>query len=126
MTLVGYDTRLKLSDGDGQLLNPNADGPAGRTLLTVRDQTNARLVKVRSDLTRAQTSAAQVRKCGALPRQQATFVKARDTIASALAGLDEFDRVVPVLTDVLGGNGVRNILIEQVNPAELRAGGGIE
>ena len=56
--------------------------------------------------------------------QQATFVKARGTIATALTGIDEFDRLVPVLTEVLGGNGYRTYLIEQVNPAELRAGGG--
>ena len=29
-----------------------------------------------------------------------------------------------MLTEVLGGNGARNYLIEQVNPAELRPGGG--
>jgi hypothetical protein len=29
-----------------------------------------------------------------------------------------------VLTEVLGGNGTRNYLVEQVDPAELRAGGG--
>jgi hypothetical protein len=56
--------------------------------------------------------------------QKATFLNARDTITSALAGLDEFDRLVPVLHEVLGGNGARTYLIEQVNPAELRAGGG--
>jgi len=31
---------------------------------------------------------------------------------------------VPVLTDVLGANGARTYLVEQVKPAELRAGGG--
>ena len=118
------DSGQELASLDAQLLKPSADGPAGHTLLTVLDQTHASLVKVRSDLTRAQTAAAQVDVSVVPSGQQATFVKARDTIASALAGLDEFDRLVPVLTDVLGGNGVRNILIEQVNPAELRAGGG--
>ena len=61
----------------------------------------------------------------ALPNsQQVTFLKARDTIALALSGLDEFELLVPVLNEVLGANGVRNYLIEQVDPAELRAGGG--
>ena len=54
---------------------------------------------------------------------QATFVKARDTVDAALAGLDEFGRLVPILKELLGGNGTRTILIEQVNPAELRPGG---
>jgi hypothetical protein len=118
------DTGQELADLDGELLKPSADGPAGRTLLTVLDQTHASLVKVRSSLARAQTAAAKVDLQVVPSGQQAAFVKARNTIATALAGLDEFDRLVPVLTDVLGGNGVRTILIEQVNPAELRAGGG--
>lgn len=118
------ETGQELADLDGQLLKPSADGPAGRTLLTVLDQTHTSLVKVRSGLARAQVAAAQVDVQVVPSGQQAAFVKARNTIASALAGLDEFERLVPVLTDVLGGNGVRTILIEQVNPAELRAGGG--
>lgn len=118
------DAGQELADLDGQLLKPPADGPAGRTLLTVVDQTHTSLVKVRSDLARAQVAAAQVDLQVVPAGQQATFVKARNTIASALAGLDEFERLVPVLTDVLGGDGIRTILIEQVNPAELRAGGG--
>jgi len=90
----------------------------------VLDQANSSLVNVRTDLDRAQKAAAKV-DVQVLPvGQQATFVKARDTISSALTGLDEFERLVPVLTDALGGNGVRNFLIEQVNPAELRPGGG--
>jgi len=118
------DSGRELADLDGQLLKPSADGPAGRTLLTVLDQTHASLAKVRLDLVRAQAAAAQVDLEVVPSGQRATFLKARDTIASGLAGLDEFERLVPVLNDVLGGNGVRTILIEQVNPAELRAGGG--
>ena len=84
----------------------------------------AALIKVRSDLELAQKAAARV-DVQVLPAgQQATFIKARGTIVSALAAVDEFARVVPVLTEVLGGNGTRTYLIEQVNPAELRPGGG--
>lgn len=109
---------------DGQLIKPAASGQGGHTLLSLLKETEPGLAKVRDDLTRAQTSAADV-DLHVLPAgQQATFSKARDTIASGLAGLDEFQRLVPVLTEVLGGNGYRTILIEQVNPAELRAGGG--
>ncbi len=56
--------------------------------------------------------------------QQATFINARLTINTALDGLDEFERLYPVLKEILGGNGARNYLVEQVNPAELRPGGG--
>jgi hypothetical protein len=118
------DAGQDLSDLDGQLIKPAASGQAAHTVLTLLDQTKPGLVKVRADFERAQQSAAQV-DVGVLPAgQQTTFIKARDTISSALTGLDEFDRLVPVLRDVLGGNGTRTYLIEQVNPAELRAGGG--
>jgi hypothetical protein len=119
------DAGQELADLAGQLIKPAAaGGQQGRTLLTVLDQTDRSLVKVRSDFDRAQKAAAQVDVQVLSAGQQATFVKARDTISSALAAIDEFERLVPVLTDVLGGNGTRTYLIEQVNPAELRAGGG--
>jgi len=118
------DAGQELSALDGQLLKPAAGGPAGRTLLTALGQAQTSLVKVREDLDRAQKAAADV-DVQVLPAgQQGTLLKARDTISSALAGLDEFERLVPVLTEVLGGNGIRTYLVEQVNPAELRAGGG--
>jgi Protein of unknown function (DUF4012) len=119
------DAGQELADLDGQLIKPTTTGgQEGRTLLTVLDQTDSSLVKVRTDLERAQKAAAQV-DVQVLPAgQQATFVKARNTISSALAGLDEFERLVPVLTEALGGNGARTFLVEQVNPAELRPGGG--
>ena len=99
------DAGQELADLYGQLIKPTTTGgQEGRTLLTVLDQTDSSLVKVRTDLDRAQKAAAQV-DVQVLPAgQQATFVKARNTISSALAGLDEFERLVPVLTEALGGN----------------------
>jgi hypothetical protein len=119
------DAGEQLSDLDGELIKPSSSGDQqGRTLLTVLDQTQSSLVNVRTNLALAQNAAAQV-DVQVLPKgQQATFVKARATISAAVAGLDEFQRLVPILTEVLGGNGIRTFLIEQVNAAELRAGGG--
>lgn len=118
------DAGQELAALDGQLLKPAATGEAGSTLLSVLSQAQTSLTKVRDDFARAQAAAASV-DVQVLPAgQQATLLKARDTISSALAGLDEFDRLVPVLTEVLGGRGTRNYLVEQVNPTELRAGGG--
>jgi hypothetical protein len=119
------DAGLELDKLDGQLIKPaTAGGQQGRTLLTVLDQTNKSLVIVRASLDRAQKATAHV-DIGVLPAgQQATFLKARATISSALAAADEFARLVPVITELLGGNGARTYLIEQVNPAELRPGGG--
>jgi hypothetical protein len=123
MGIAISDAGVELANLDGQLIKPSG-GQQGRTLLTWLDQTHGSLVKVRADLARAQTAAARV-DISVLPSgQQSSFTKARDTIASALAGLDEFERLVPLLTEMLGGNGVRTFLIEQVNAAELRPGGG--
>ncbi len=41
-----------------------------------------------------------------------------------MAGIEEFQRLSPVLLEILGANGPRSYLIEQVDPAELRGGGG--
>jgi hypothetical protein len=109
---------------DAELIKPSAAGPAGRTLLTVLDQTHTGLTKVRSDFDRAQKAASQVDSRVVPAGQLNAFLKARDTIGAALAGLDEFERLFPVFKELLGGNGPRTYLVEQVNPAELRPGGG--
>ena len=60
-----------------------------------------------------------------LPAQYRGLVgSAIRSIEKGIAGLGAFTSLVPVLTEVLGGNGNRVYLIEQTNPAELRAGGG--
>lgn len=119
------DAGVELAKLDGQLINPaSTGGQEGRTLLTAIAQTSASLVAVRADLIRAQKAAARV-DVGVLPAgQQASFAKAIATVGSAIAAADEFQRLVPVITELLGGNGTRTYLIEQVNPAELRPGGG--
>jgi hypothetical protein len=118
------DAGQALSDLDARLIKPPDAGPAGHTLLTVLNQAHSSLATVRGDLSRAQTAAAKVDVQVVPAGQQATLLKARDTIDIALAGLVEFERLVPVLNEVLGANGPRTYLVEQVNPAELRAGGG--
>jgi hypothetical protein len=118
------DAGQELSDLYAQFIKPTASGQPSRNVLAVLDQIQPSVVKIRGDLQRAQTDASQVDAAVIPAGQQATFLKARGTITSALAGLDEFDRLVPVLHEVLGGSGARTYLIEQVNPAELRAGGG--
>jgi hypothetical protein len=124
MGIALSDAGQGLADLDGQLIKPPSAGQAARNLLTVLQQATTSLVTIRADLQRAQNAASQVDLTVLPASQQPTFTKAADTIESALAGLDEFQRLVPVLEEVLGGNGARTYLIEQVNPAELRAGGG--
>jgi hypothetical protein len=118
------DAGQGLADLDMLLIKPPAAGQGGRNLLTVLGPAKTGLVTIRANLKRAHQAAAKV-EVSVLPGgQQPTFKKAVSTIESALSGLDEFDRLVPVLEEILGGNGTRTYLIEQVNPAELRAGGG--
>jgi hypothetical protein len=125
MGMAISDAGLELAKLDGLLIKPaSTGGQGGRTLLTVLDDTNSSLLAVRKDLDRAQKAAARV-DVGVLPTgQQTTFAKAKGTINSAIGAIDEFERLVPIMTEVLGGNGARTYLIEQVNPSELRPGGG--
>ncbi len=115
------DAGLAVTSLYSQLIKPQ---PTSHNFLTVLNEVQAALPGVRGDLLRAQAGAAQVDLQVLPSAQQAAFVKARDTVASGLAGLDEFEHLTPTLTEVLGGNGPRTYLVEQVNPAELRAGGG--
>ncbi len=116
---------LELAALDGQIIKPaNAGGQGGVSLLTMLDQTQTSLVKVRADLESAQKAAAQVDVRLLPASQQGSFSSARATISAALDSIAAFEGLVPVITEVLGGNGPRTYLIEQVNPAELRPGGG--
>jgi len=119
------DAGRELADLDGQLIKPaTTSGQEGRTLLTVLNQTKSSLVKVREDFIRAQAAAALVDVQVLPANQRNAFTRAKATIATALGAVEEFNRLAPVLTELVGGNGARTYLIEQVNPAELRAGGG--
>lgn len=114
----------ELSTLDTQLLNPPPSSAAARSLLTVLGQAQTSMVEIRSDLDLATKAAAKV-DADVLPNnQRAAFLKARNAISSARSGVDEFERLVPLLEEVLGADRPRSYLIEQVNPAELRAGGG--
>ncbi len=118
------DAGLQLATLDGQLIKPSSSGTAGRTFLTTVNETTSNLNSVRADLIQAQSDASRV-DLNLLPAgQQATLLKARSSIDSGLQALNEFARLAPVLVEILGGNGPRTYLVEQVNPAELRAGGG--
>jgi Protein of unknown function (DUF4012) len=118
------DAGQDLADLDGQLLKPAGAGQEGQLLMGVLNQMGTSLVKIRSELKSADAAAATVDPNIVPASQQATFLKAKDTINSALTSIEEAQKLVPILIEILGGNGVRTYLIEQVNPAELRAGGG--
>lgn len=127
LSVMGVDLALagrQLADLDGQLIAPSASGQQGRTLLTLVDQVQSKIGPLRIELTNAVQAADQVDLTVLSTGQMATLLQVKGVISGALASLDQFQALAPVLTEVLGGNGARSYLIEQVNPAELRAGGG--
>jgi hypothetical protein len=113
-----------LADLDGRLIKPSGKGQEGRTLLSVINDVQGNIGKVQGELKVALQAADRVDVSFLPASQQATLLKVHGTIAQALAGIDQFQALVPVLKEVLGGNGPRVFLVEQVNPAELRPGGG--
>jgi hypothetical protein len=102
--------------------NPTQNG--GQRLIGILNSTGPGLAKVRADLDRASTAARLVNTALLPAAQRKTFAKTKDQIQSALGGIAEFQRLSPVLLEILGANGARTYLIEQVDPAELRGGGG--
>lgn len=115
---------LELADLDVLLIKPPSSGQQGQGLLTMINQVTAKIDPVRGELTGA-LKAADAIDVSLLPSgQKATFLRARGTIGQALAAIDQFKSLVPILIEILGGNARRTYLIEQVNPAELRPGGG--
>jgi len=113
-----------LADLEGLFLKPTTSGQQGRTLLTLIGEVQSRLGAVKTELNGALKAAERVDIAVLPSSQQTTFIRAHGTIAQALGAIGQFEALVPILTEVLGGNGARTYLIEQVNPAELRAGGG--
>ena len=118
---AGQDT----ADVDRQLLAPANQGlTGGQRLIAVLTGSGAGLEKIRGDLTTAGRAAMLVDPRLLPGSQRQPFLKARDKIQSGLAGIAEFQRLSPVLLEILGANGPRTYLIEQVDPAELRGAGG--
>jgi hypothetical protein len=115
---------VDLADLDGLLIKPPSSGQQGQGLLTMINQVKAKIDPVQVELAGA-LKAADAIDMSVLPSgQKAAFLRARGTISQALAAIDQFKALVPMIVEVLGGNGPRTYLIEQVNPAELRPGGG--
>ena len=110
---------------DRQLLAPASQGlTGGQRLIAVLTGAGPGLARIQSDLARADRAAGLVNPTLLPGSQRESFLKARDKIQGGLAGITEFQRLSPVLLEILGANGPRTYLIEQIDPAELRGGGG--
>ena len=112
-------------DFDRPLLDPqDKSAPAGQRLIAVLKSAGPPLALIKTDLTQAGEAAALVDPSVLPGAQVQAFTKTRGQIQTGLAGIDEFQRLTPVLLEILGASGPRTYLMAQVDPAELRGGGG--
>lgn len=126
MGLALCDAGLRSVAVDAEFLEPAAPGqPAGTArLLTILTGVQAAMPALRRDLDQASREVAAIDPSVVPGSQRAAFDRARADIARGIAGVAEMDRLVPAIGDILGTNGRRTYVVEQVNPFELRAGGG--
>src|SRR5215472_4005441 len=126
MGLALCDAGLRSIDIDSQFLKPAAPGePTGTArLLTILSGLQATLPALRKDLDDASRDVAAIDPSVVPASQQASFQRARADIAKGIAAVAELDRLVPAIGDILGVDGRRTYVVEQLNPFELRAGGG--
>lgn len=110
---------------DATLLKPaTADVHGGERLVQILKTADPIVKQVVADLNRAQKQANLIDVRLIPASQRASVAKAKDEIQKGLDGLSEFQKLAPALLDVLGQSGAKTYLIEQIDPAELRAGGG--
>ncbi|TMC13078.1 MAG: DUF4012 domain-containing protein [Chloroflexi bacterium] len=110
---------------DAALLGPSSgDLHGGQRLVQILKEAQPKLDQVVVDLQQAKQEAGQVDLSVIPATQQATVANAKAEIQKGLDGLGEFQALAPVLLDVLGETSPKTYLIEQVDPAELRGGGG--
>jgi len=107
------------------ILKPNPTAvKSGARLLAAMQLAEAKVPAIKSALQKAQDETTRVDP-GLLPAdQRASFTKAKSDIGRGLTDLNELAQLTPAIVEFLGGNSPRTYLVEQPDPAELRAGGG--
>jgi hypothetical protein len=114
--VVGLDA--KLIQGD------SPETAAVIRMIQVLQQAGPDIDSLRAALVRAREAARRI-DLGTLPKEgRETVDRAQKSVANALDGLNELTALLPALLEIFGANGPRTYMIAQVNPAELRAGGG--
>ena len=109
---------------DSLFLKPDAQGAGPARLVAVLRAAQPKLQSSKADLQRAQEALNMVDPSVLPAGQREAVTKAAATVAKGAASIEQITGLLPVLLEILGANGPRTYLIEQVNPAELRAGGG--
>lgn len=125
MGLALADAGQDGADVDAQMISPaNAQLRGGQRLIATLNAVKPFMPKIAADLDKAKRHADLV-DVSVLPSgQRDSFLKARTQIDDGVAGAAEFQRLAPVLLEILGANGPRTYLVENLDPAELRGGGG--
>jgi hypothetical protein len=124
MGLALSQAALLGADVDALFLKPDGQGAGAAKLLNVLKEAEPKLRAFKADLEKARQALAMVDPAVLPAAQREAVTKAAATVAKGVASIDQVTSLVPALIEILGGNGPRTYLIEQVNPAELRAGGG--
>jgi hypothetical protein len=107
------------------LIDPSAEsGQGGARLIGLLKAAEPKLAAARADLARAQSMARRIDPSVLPSDQRANLKHAMIAINDSIQSASELAQLIPVIFEVMGANGPRTYLIEQVNPAELRAGGG--
>jgi uncharacterized protein DUF4012 len=110
---------------DAAMLKPaSGDVHGGERLVQILKTAEPIVPKIVDDLHRAQQQAGLIDVSLLPASQQATISKAKAEIQKGLDGMNEFQQLAPALLDILGDSGLKTYLVMQVDPAELRAGGG--
>jgi hypothetical protein len=110
---------------DEQLIKTDGvPGSGAAKLMTVLKDAQPNIDQLQADLQRAQKLLAGIDTKILTSSQSATLKVARDTIERGVTGIAALKAMIPAVFEILGANGPRTYLITQVNPAELRAGGG--
>jgi hypothetical protein len=107
---------------DAGIVGPQTAGPAAATPAAAR--LLGSLESVRRDLVLAQQATAGIDVDVVPAADEPEVRRALVELSLVTQALDQLWPSLPAALDLLGFNGPRTFLVEQVNPAELRAGGG--
>ena len=125
MGIALSDAGTQAAAVDQMFLDPAAASKeeGTRRILSLLADAAGPLRAIHEDLDRARTEAASIDPA-LLGNSRPAFVQARASIDKGIAGIADFERLAPVLNEILAAGGRRTYVVEQLNPAELRPGGG--
>lgn len=106
------------------LLSQRPGQSSGQRLIAALTESGPAIARLKADFQTGEVAANTVDLRYVPSGQRAAFASAHATISQGLATLTELQTLTPALLEILGANGPRTYLVEQVNPGELRGGGG--